>query len=173
MTIRNSLRSFLTSFGSASMITLLTACHPGAAQRQAPPTPSVTVAPVEQKQIVEFDEFTGRTEAIESVEVRPRVSGYIQQVKFQSGQLVKKGDVLFLIDPRWHQAEFDRRQADLIDRRRIAAHAMQHGEPWRRIARAPARGNVFGDSAEHLELRRTGRHNHRPAGIAASEPRRG
>src|SRR5437899_8262849 len=112
MTIRNSLRSFLTSFGSASMITLLTACHPGAAQRQAPPTPSVTVAPVEQKQIVEFDEFTGRTEAIESVEVRPRVSGYVQEVRFQSGQLVKKGDVLFLIDPRWHQAEFDRRHAE-------------------------------------------------------------
>src|SRR5205823_14871036 len=46
------------------------------------------------------------------VEVRPRVSGYIQEVRFQSGQLVKKSDVLFVIDPRWHQAEFDRRQAE-------------------------------------------------------------
>jgi RND family efflux transporter MFP subunit len=44
--------------------------------------------------------------------VRPRVSGYIQAVKFQSGQLVTKGDVLFVIDPRWHQAEFDRLQAE-------------------------------------------------------------
>jgi RND family efflux transporter MFP subunit len=49
---------------------------------------------------------------VEAVEVRPRVSGYIQEVRFQSGQLVKKGDVLFLIDPRWHQAAFDQRQAE-------------------------------------------------------------
>src|SRR5438046_2625663 len=74
--------------------------------------PSVTVSPVEQKEIVEWGEFTGRTEPVESVEVRPRVSGYIQEVRFQSGQLVKKGDVLFMIDPRWHQAEFDRRKAE-------------------------------------------------------------
>jgi multidrug efflux system membrane fusion protein len=78
---------------------------------QSPP-PAVTVAAVEQNQIVEWDEFTGRTEAVEAVEVRPRVSGHIQKVHFQSGQLVKKGDVLFSIDPRWHQAEFDRRHAE-------------------------------------------------------------
>jgi RND family efflux transporter MFP subunit len=46
------------------------------------------------------------------VEVRPRVSGHIQEVRFQSGQLVKNGDVLFVIDPRWHQAEFDRLEAE-------------------------------------------------------------
>jgi len=86
-------------------------CKPQAIQ-QAPPPPTVTVAPVEQRQIVEWGEFTGRAEAVESVEVRPRVSGYIQKVRFQSGQLVKKGDVLFVIDPRWNQAEFDRRQAE-------------------------------------------------------------
>src|SRR5437773_12339752 len=82
------------------------------AKPAAPPPAPVTVAPVERKQIVEWDEFTGRTEAVEAVEVRPRVSGYVQEVKFQSGQLVKKGDVLFVIDPRWHRAEFDRRQAE-------------------------------------------------------------
>ena len=79
---------------------------------QSPPPPSVTVAPVERKEIVEWDEFTGRIEPVESVEVRPRVSGYIQEVRFQSGQLVKKGHVLFVIDPRWHQAAFDQRQAE-------------------------------------------------------------
>jgi RND family efflux transporter MFP subunit len=72
----------------------------------------VTVAPVEHREVVERDEFTGRIEPVDSVEVRPRVSGYIQEVRFQSGQLVKKGDVLFLIDPRWHQATFDQRQAE-------------------------------------------------------------
>jgi RND family efflux transporter MFP subunit len=70
------------------------------------------VAPVEQKELVEWGEFTGRTEPVESVEVRPRVSGYIQEVRFQSGQLVKKGDVLFVIDPRWHQAAFNNLEAE-------------------------------------------------------------
>lgn len=78
-----------------------------------PPLTAVTVAPVEQKEIVERDEFTGRIEPVESVEIRPRVSGYVQEVKFQSGQLVKKGDLLFQIDPRWHQAAFEQRQAEL------------------------------------------------------------
>jgi RND family efflux transporter MFP subunit len=91
---------------------VLTGCGHQAGQHAPPPPPSVTVAPVERKQIVEWDEFTGRIEPVESVEVRPRVSGYIQEVRFQSGQLVKKGDVLFVIDPRWHQAAFDQRQAE-------------------------------------------------------------
>jgi RND family efflux transporter MFP subunit len=79
---------------------------------QKPPPPAVTVAPVETKEVVEMDEFTGRVEPLETVEVRPRVSGYIQQVRFQSGQMVNKGDVLFVIDQRWHQATFDQRQAE-------------------------------------------------------------
>jgi membrane fusion protein, multidrug efflux system len=90
---------------------LFTGCSPQAAT-PPPPPPAVTVAQAQSQDIVEWDEFTGRTEAVETVEVRPRVSGHIQQVRFQSGQLVKKGDVLFVIDPRWHQAEFDRRKAE-------------------------------------------------------------
>jgi multidrug efflux system membrane fusion protein len=72
----------------------------------------VTVEAVREQEIVEWDEFTGRTEAVEMVEVRPRVSGHIQAVQFQSGQLVRKGDVLFVIDPRWHKAELDQREAE-------------------------------------------------------------
>jgi RND family efflux transporter MFP subunit len=82
------------------------------ASQQGPPPAAVTVAPVQQKEIVEWSEFTGRTEPVESVEIRPRTSGYIQEVRFQSGQMVKKGDVLFVIDPRWNQAVFDQRQAE-------------------------------------------------------------
>jgi multidrug efflux system membrane fusion protein len=93
-------------------VALLAGCRRGAGQKPPPP-PSVTVATVEKKEIVEWEEFTGRIEPVETVEVRPRVSGYIQEVKFQSGQMVKKGDVLVKIDPRWHQAEFDRRQAEV------------------------------------------------------------
>jgi RND family efflux transporter MFP subunit len=97
---------------AAALIAILTTgCRRNAGQGQLPPT-AVTVAPVEHKEIVEWDEFTGRIEPVESVAVRPRVSGYIQEVRFHSGQLVQTGDVLFVIDPRWHQAEFDRRQAE-------------------------------------------------------------
>src|SRR5258708_27258807 len=99
-------------------------CNKSSAQ-QRPPLPSVTVATVEKKEVVEWDEFTGRSEAVESVEVRPRVSGYIQQVKFQSGQMVKKGDVLFVIDPRWHQADFDRRKAELDQAKTRADNAQR------------------------------------------------
>jgi RND family efflux transporter MFP subunit len=90
---------------------LVTGCGRAAAQPQMPP-PQVTVAPVQEKEIVEWSEFTGRVQPVDAVDVRPRVSGYIQQVCFQSGQLVNKGDVLFVIDPRWNQAVFDQRQAE-------------------------------------------------------------
>jgi len=88
-----------------------TGCNRGQGQPKMTP-PAVTVAAVERQELVEWDEFTGRTEPIELVEVRPRVSGHIQEVRFDAGKLVKKGDVLFVIDPRWHQAEFERRQAE-------------------------------------------------------------
>lgn len=64
-----------------------------------PPAP-VTLAPVESKELVEWEEFTGRVEAQEMVDLRPRVAGYITQVHFQAGSLVKKGDILFTIDQR-------------------------------------------------------------------------
>src|SRR5947207_1369737 len=125
---RNSLRSFLPSFVSGTVLTVLTACHPGPEPKHSPPPPSVTVAEVEHKQIVEWDEFTGRIEPVEAVDVRPRVSGYIQEIKFQSGQLVKKGDVLVRIDPRWHQAEFDRRQAEAEQARVRLENARREAE---------------------------------------------
>ena len=62
---------------------------------------------------MEWDEYTGRTEAVESVDVRPRVSGYIDQISFKDGQLVKPGDVLFVIDPRPYQDVLDQDKANL------------------------------------------------------------
>ncbi len=79
----------------------------------APPLPTVTVAPVLQRDVVTRDEFTGRLDAVDSVEIRPRVSGYLEEVRFRSGQLVKKGDVLFVIDPRTRRAALDRAEAEL------------------------------------------------------------
>ena len=71
------------------------------------PLPQVTVAPVEQQTVVDHRELLGRVDARETVEVRPRVSGHIDEVRLQAGQIVEKGEVLFQIDPRWYQAQAD------------------------------------------------------------------
>ena len=99
---------------AAMLWTLGTGCtRVESAAPALPPPPTVTVAPVQTQELVEWSEFTGRTEAVEFVEVRPRVSGHIQEVKFQSGQMVQEGDVLFVIDPRWHQADYEQRLAEV------------------------------------------------------------
>jgi multidrug efflux system membrane fusion protein len=73
----------------------------------------VSVAQVLEKPVKDWDEFTGRLQAVETVEIRPRVSGYIDKVAFTEGSLVKRGTLLFVIDPRPYQAEYDRAAADL------------------------------------------------------------
>ena len=82
-----------------------------------PPMPSVTVAAPLAKKVTRWDEYTGRFEAIESVEIRPRVSGYIDSVSFTDGQMVKKGDLLFTIDPRPYQIAVDSARADVTKSR--------------------------------------------------------
>jgi len=77
----------------------------------APPPMPVSVAKVEEKSVTEWDEFSGRVRAIDHVEVRPQVSGIIEQVHFSDGQLVQKGDMLFTIDPRPFQAALDSAKA--------------------------------------------------------------
>ena len=79
----------------------------------APPPASVSVAPALEKTVTEWDEFSGRVRAIDHVEIRPQVSGVIEEVHFADGQLVKKGDLLFTIDPRPFRAELARTQAVL------------------------------------------------------------
>lgn len=85
------------------------------APAQAPPgaPPPVTVAEPLRKQIVEFDEFTGQFAAVDSVEIRARVSGYLESVHFRDGQIVNKGDLLFVIDPRPFEAALASAQAAL------------------------------------------------------------
>ena len=101
---------------TTALLLAATGCRRATPAGQPPPPPpaGVTIAPVEQREIVEWNEFTGRTAPVEFVEVRPRVSGHIEEVRFTSGQLVKKGDVLFVIDPRWQKAELDRREAECV-----------------------------------------------------------
>lgn len=92
---------------------VLSACGKGEEASQQMPAAKVSVAEVIEQPINEWDEFTGRLEAPESVEIRPRVSGYVDRVAFDEGSLVKKGDLLFQIDPRPFEAEVKRLQAQL------------------------------------------------------------
>jgi len=87
--------------------------------KQAPPPesqpPPVTIAKPVQKEIIEWDYYTGRTAAVENVNITPRVSGYIDNVSFRAGDRVNKGDLLFVIDPRPYQAALDQAKAQLSE----------------------------------------------------------
>ena len=78
-----------------------------------PPPPKVTVAKPIEKEIVEWDEYTARLEAVNLVEVRPRVGGYLNEVRFLEGAMVQAGQVLFVIDPRPYEATLKRAEADV------------------------------------------------------------
>lgn len=101
------------------VLATLTACGKSGADAGAsatggaPPAPTVSVATVIQKEVSDSDEFSGRFEATDFVEVRPRVAGYLTKVHFQAGSLVKKGDLLFTIDPRPYEADAAKADADL------------------------------------------------------------
>ncbi len=109
--------SFSTRYMSIPLATLLatialmTGCSKGPADPPPMPTPTVTVAKPITKQIVQWDGYTGRLEAVDLVEVRARVGGYLQSVHFDEGQVVEKGDLLFVIDPRPFEAELNAARA--------------------------------------------------------------
>ena len=111
--------SYLLVAAASAATLLLAACarDEAAESKAGPPLPQVTVAPAISRTVTEFDEFTGRFEAVERVEIRPRVSGYISSFNFKEGSEVRKGDVLFVIDPRPYQAERDKAAAGLAQAR--------------------------------------------------------
>lgn len=133
---------FLSSFRSplrnalaaAVFAAVLAGCGSQAAEQGAPPPPAVGAAPVLVKQVSQWDEFTGRIEPVESVELRPRVSGYIDKVNYAEGQEVKKGDVLFTIDDRSYKAELARAQAALVRARSQAELNRSEASRARKLA---------------------------------------
>ena len=127
-----------------------------------PPAPEVSVAEVVARPVRQWDAFSGRVSAVETVELRPRVSGYVQRVAFDEGQLLRKGDLLFEIDPRPYRAALDRAEADLARARSeaklasaqnvraqalVEARAISREEFETRNA-APAQGNAAVRAAE-------------------------
>ncbi|NZA26198.1 efflux RND transporter periplasmic adaptor subunit [Luteimonas sp. SJ-92] len=105
---------FVTPLLGLLAAAVLAACSSQAAQGQGEmPPPEVSVAEVVARPVAHWDEFTGRVAAVESVELRPRVSGYIERVAFREGDEVAKGDLLFVIDQRPYRAELARAEAQL------------------------------------------------------------
>lgn len=103
-----------------SSISLISACstedQTGAnAAPQSPPLPGVSVATVINERFTEWDEFTGRLESPERVQLRPRVSGYIEKVAFKEGAIIQAGEPLFYIDDRQFRTEVKRLKADLAE----------------------------------------------------------
>lgn len=103
----------LPALAAAVLTLLLQGCRSEATTQAAAPLPQVSVAAALEREVQEWDEFTGRLEAVESVEVRPRVTGYIESVNFAEGSVVRKGDLLFVIDPRPYRAELSKAEAEL------------------------------------------------------------
>lgn len=108
------LHSLAFAIGVACIAFGLSGCNKGTAANAAPPPTAVHVATVASSEVTDWDIFTGRFEAVDAVKLRPRVSGYIDQVKFAEGKEVKKGDVLFIIDPRPYRVQFERAQAEFV-----------------------------------------------------------
>ena len=100
-----------------SIAAALTGCGQGQQQAAAPAPPSVTVANPVQRTVVDQDEYVGRFVAVDSVDVRARVSGYLTEIHFTDGQMVKKGDLLFVIDHRPFQIALDQMRANLAQAR--------------------------------------------------------
>ena len=105
---------------AALVFMLLAGCgesEDGAQAQAAPPPPEVTVAKPLVQKLTEWDEFTGRFESVQQVEIRARVAGYLQEIRFQDGQNVEAGQMLFVIDPRPYQATVDLAKAQIETQR--------------------------------------------------------
>lgn len=170
-TLMNFMKSnwkYVVPLAAVAALAAGTGCKPGGPApggNHMPPPPQVTVAAVEQRELVEWEELTGRTAPVEFVEVRPRVSGHIREVRFESGQLVRKGDVLVVIDARWHKAELDRREAELAVARVRTENTEREAKRNAQLlqSRAISKEEADGREARYAEAR---------AGLLAAEAAR-
>lgn len=129
------LQPVITSFAGLAAVAVLAACSAQAKQdaAAAPPPAQVTVTDVAFKSLRQWDDFTGRLEPIDTVEIRPRVSGYVDGAQFTEGARVRKGQVLFQIDPRPYKAEADRAAAEVARAKAQLDLAVVNRERGRRL----------------------------------------
>ncbi|MBK7876053.1 MAG: efflux RND transporter periplasmic adaptor subunit [Planctomycetes bacterium] len=156
MSAPHSTRSVVSFLALA--LALLAACAPSPGAQMAPagppPPPAVGVEAVEVRKLVEHADLTGRLGPVESVDVRPRISGYIDAVAFEPGELVKKDQVLFRIDPRWNRAAVDQHKAELAASEARVAVAERELERAKKLdARAISAEEVEARNARVLEAR--------------------
>jgi multidrug efflux system membrane fusion protein len=159
------LPSPFTTAITAALIGLAGCSKEGAGAASAPtaaPPATVTVAAPESREYIPTETLTGRIDAVDSVEIRARVSGFLAEVRFQAGQTVRKGDVLFVIDPRPFQAALQRAEADLESAKTRAAQAD------RDAARAEQMLKTKAISVEEADQRRT-RLSEGKASVAVAE----
>lgn len=145
----------MLALGALLIAVSLSACDRPQAQSKSNPAaaspPSVTTSQPVVSEIVEWDEYTGRFEAVASVEVRARVSGYVDKIPFVDGQMVKKGDLLFVIDPRPFERVLGQAQAELEQARTRAQNAaldVERGKPL--LERKIMSEKMFDDRANLL-----------------------
>jgi RND family efflux transporter MFP subunit len=129
---------------------LLVAC--GAKPPPPPPTPSVTVATPRVKKVVDWDDFVGQFVAVDAVDVRPRVSGYLQSVNFKDGDIVRKDALLFVIDPRPYQAALDQARGQVAHAEAAAAHARAELERGKTLLAAHAISQQAFDTLSATQL---------------------
>jgi multidrug efflux system membrane fusion protein len=115
---------------------------------QFPPA-AVSVADVVSRSVVDWDEFTGRLEAVDTVEIRPRVAGYLDEVHFREGAIVQQGDVLFTIDPREYRAAVN------VARANVERAETRFGLAEQELARSEMLIEARAISREELEQRRS------------------
>ena len=116
---------------TAVLLVTLAGCDRGGQQHDAFPPPTVTVAKPAQRTVVDYDEYVGRFVAVDSVEIRSRLSGYLSAIHFTDGQMVKKGDLLFIIDRRPFEIALEQMRANLAQARANLAFAqadLQRGQ---------------------------------------------
>ncbi len=105
----------IAKIGPFAALLALAGCGENATQQAAPPAPPVTVAQPTKRTVTDWDEFTGRFDAIEQVQIRARVTGFVTSVEFKDGAMVKTGDLLYVIDPRQYEAVAEQAQGQLAD----------------------------------------------------------
>ena len=128
----------------------ITGCSRSSAQASAPPPPEVDAAQVVVKPVRQWDEFSGRIAATDAVDVRARVSGYIDRIAFKEGNEVKAGDLLFVIDPRPYRAAYDSAVAQLAGARAAEQLAQEQEKRAQDLIAAKA------ISREEFDTRRAG-----------------
>jgi RND family efflux transporter MFP subunit len=153
----------------AALFLTAAGCASPSAQPGEPPPPKVSVAAVVVKSVTEWDEFTGRLDAVNTVSVRPRVSGYVSAVRFREGAVVDRGDLLFEIDARPFQADVDRLRAELTRARATVQRARSEAQRAERLTAQDAMSREESDRRASFALESSAQVDAVAAALRAAE----